>query len=228
VPDFLAWLERSPLSFSTSALLRPLLQDALFPTVAYVAGPGEARYLEQVHPLHARLGVPMPAIVPRARFVVTDAGCRRRLSALGLTAADLQQPEERLLARLAPRDAATSGGRLREELLAPLLQRLDALAPDLTALGPDVADAVERTRQHVTVGVEKLAGRVERAQHRRDATLTERLAYLRRRLAPTGHPQERVLTFPHFAAQIGPRAFKEAVMGAITSDRALREIALSP
>src|SRR5690606_35005918 len=40
-------LEAEPLAFSTSALSRPILQDHLFATAAYVGGPSELRYLPQ-------------------------------------------------------------------------------------------------------------------------------------------------------------------------------------
>ena len=43
-------LADDPLRFSTSALLRPLVQDTLFPTAAYVGGPAELGYFAQLRP----------------------------------------------------------------------------------------------------------------------------------------------------------------------------------
>lgn len=40
-----ALLESQPTRFSANVLLRPVVESALLPTVAYVAGPGELRYL---------------------------------------------------------------------------------------------------------------------------------------------------------------------------------------
>ena len=94
---------------STSALLRPLVQDALWPTAAYVGGPGELNYLAQLAPVYERFGMTAPLAVPRARFRCLDTRTRRLLGQLGLTAADLSRPERELHARLA-QTAPTSNG----------------------------------------------------------------------------------------------------------------------
>ena len=54
-----------PDHLGTTALLRPLLQDTLLPTAAYLGGPGEIAYFSQLPPVYAALDVPMPLIVPR-------------------------------------------------------------------------------------------------------------------------------------------------------------------
>ena len=79
-------LHREPLRFSTSALLRPLLQDYLLPTVAYVAGPGEINYWAQLAPIYDGLGrslpLQQPLLVPRARFRCLDESSRALLAKL--------------------------------------------------------------------------------------------------------------------------------------------------
>ena len=81
-----AALADDPLCFSTSALLRPILQDFLLPTAAYVAGPGEVAYFAQLAPLYEAYGLPVPVVVPRARFRLLDDGARHTLDQLGLQA----------------------------------------------------------------------------------------------------------------------------------------------
>ena len=67
----------NPAGFSPNVLLRPIVQDTLFPTVAYVAGPNELAYLGQLKPVYAHFGVPMPLMVPRASATLLDsAGVR--------------------------------------------------------------------------------------------------------------------------------------------------------
>ncbi len=80
-------LATDPLRFSTSALLRPILQDTLLPTAAYVGGPAEVSYFAQLGPLYARFGLAPPLVVPRARFLCVDARSRRLLGQLGLSSA---------------------------------------------------------------------------------------------------------------------------------------------
>ena len=93
-------LAHEPLRFSTSALLRPIVQDALLPTAAYVGGPAEVSYFAQTGPLYEHFRLAMPLVVPRGRFRFLDRHTRRRLAELGLGADDVARPQAELLARL--------------------------------------------------------------------------------------------------------------------------------
>ena len=58
--------------FSPNVLLRPLYQDALFPTAAYVAGPSEIAYFAQLAPVYERFGLPMPVVYPRKSVTLLE------------------------------------------------------------------------------------------------------------------------------------------------------------
>ena len=62
-----------PAAFSPSVLLRPIVQDALFPTICYVAGPSELAYLGQLRGVYEHFGVPMPLMYPRATATLVDS-----------------------------------------------------------------------------------------------------------------------------------------------------------
>lgn len=219
--DLIAALEREPLNFSTSALLRPILQDHLLPTAAYVGGPSELRYLEQVQPLYDAREVARPPAVPRARFVVTDPRSRRRLARLGLDARDFERSEQTLLDRLAPAESP-SGTAVRDTLAARFRDEVARFREEI----PDLARDFDRTERHLARGLARLADRVDAARRRRDDTLAARLSYLTARLRPDGQLQERRLGFAHFAAWHGPRTFVEATIEGVRADRSLQELAL--
>ena len=69
-----------PERFSPNVLLRPIVQDALFPTVCYVAGPSELAYLGQLRGVYEHFGVPMPIMYPRARATLIDSATARFLA----------------------------------------------------------------------------------------------------------------------------------------------------
>jgi len=210
-----ARLDADPLWFSTSALLRPLLQDALLPTAAYVGGPAECSYFAQLPPVYERFGLVPPMIAPRARLRLVDGPARRQLARLGLSPEDVDLPRAELLARVAARSGEMpSAEGLRERLLGGLTRELDALAPLLAGLDPALERNVRRTRETAAFAVERLVTAAERAALSMDRVAVERLDRLLDALRPGGRPQERVDAFPALAARAGPGVLVAALVEA--------------
>ena len=82
-------LAASPLDFSPNALLRPVVQDSLLSTAAYVAGPAEVAYFAQASVYYAALLGRMPVILPRASFTLVNAHTVRLLRKYDLQFSDL-------------------------------------------------------------------------------------------------------------------------------------------
>ncbi len=76
-------LEQQPERFTPSALLRPICQDAVLPTIAYVAGPTEKKYFTQLNEVYAWASIPMPQIVARPSFTVIDGDTANLLNQAG-------------------------------------------------------------------------------------------------------------------------------------------------
>src|SRR5262249_27113637 len=87
-----SWLRRvesSPEQFSPNALLRPVVQDYLLPTVAYFGGPSEIAYFAQTHVLYKKLLGRMPVLLPRADFTLVDPKAERLLKKYRLEVEDI-------------------------------------------------------------------------------------------------------------------------------------------
>ncbi len=215
--ELLGWLDREPLRFTTSALLRPILQDSWLPTAAYVGGPGEIAYFAQLSPLHAHVDLPMPLIVPRARFRVIDDRVRRLLERLGLSADDVNAPRDELLARLTAReagDAFESPEAIEARLVSAFAAELARLGERMATVDPSFARAITRTDKTVRGGVSRLVARYGRAITQRDQVTLERVDRLRSYLVPGGAPQERIHGLPYYASRLGGRAFTRLVLEA--------------
>jgi bacillithiol synthase len=208
-----ACLSDDPLRFSTSALLRPLVQDTLFPTAAYVGGPAELGYFAQLPPLYQHFGLPQPLVALRARFRCLDEKARQLLGKLSLQARDLEQPLPALLRQLAESLAGelpTPSALAAEAAGAfePALARLEAA---VTAADPTLARPAERTRAYVRAAVDRLCDKYARAIARRDQTSLRRLERLSALLFPERTPQERYYGWPTLAARTGRAPFARAV-----------------
>lgn len=220
-----ALLSSDPLRFSSSALLRPLLQDSWLPSCAYVGGPAELSYFAQLPPLYARFSVPMPLIAPRARLRILDGTTRSLLSRVGLEAVDFDRPRDALLARVATRSAdEPNAEQLRTRMLASLEHELDALAGrELDGL----ANPIRKAREACNTAIDKLVDKAERALLERDRVASERIDRLIAALRPNGVPQERAYGFLGYAARVGPRALSAALLEAATPlDPNVRDVCL--
>jgi bacillithiol biosynthesis cysteine-adding enzyme BshC len=215
------------MAHSTSALLRPILQDTLLPTAMIVGGPGELAYLRQVVPIWRHFGLPVPAIVHRARFVLLDAGIRRTLGQLGLEPADLHRPRPELLKLLGADDPAVDTEALYDALTAGALAALADVEPVVEDLTPGTAKAVGKTRDTILHASRKLVERIQRDLTRGNDTRLARLERVRHWVQPHDAPQERVVCWPSFAARTGTEALVEALVdAAVPFSGALVEVAV--
>lgn len=233
-------LAREPMRFTTSALLRPILQDSWLPTAAYVGGPAEMGYFAQLAPLYAHFDLPMPLPVPRARFRVLDDRARALLDKLALAADDVALPRDELLARVASNGAAAhrqpeaiepSGGvqqrggieqrnaiaqpdAIDSRLRAVVDAELAVIGPVMTALDPSMAKAIANTTEVVHDAFGKLVAKYGRALAQRDQACVARIDRLRAMLLPNGEPQERVYGLSYYACRFGD-AFVKSVVDAV-------------
>src|SRR5436309_9682351 len=89
-----------PSGFSPNVLLRPIVQDTLFPTICYVAGPNELAYLGQLRGVYQHFGVPMPLMHPRASATLLDSAALRFLVRYRVPVEALQRQDESALNQL--------------------------------------------------------------------------------------------------------------------------------
>jgi bacillithiol biosynthesis cysteine-adding enzyme BshC len=220
-PDFdRGILAADPMAFSTSALLRPIVQDTLLPTAAYVGGPAELAYFAQLPPLYQAFDRPMPVVVERGHFRIVDERSRRVLARLGIDASQLAGSEADLLARLRP-NATTN---VPSRLLAGFLAAHD----EVTTTSPAVKKALARTRASVERSIGKLGAKLERIAAYEDVELVDAVRRARAWLAPDGELQERRLGLPCFAARMGDRALVEKVLAAASPfDPSMKELSPS-
>lgn len=214
-------LAARPDRISPSALLRPLLQDTLLPTLCQISGPAETAYLAQTSALAEALATPSPLPWPRASLTLTDARARRLLVRYGLQLESLfQTPAAELLARAAlDPGLQESLARLQANLqagLEDLLQRLERNDPTLL-------DAARTAAAKIRHQSDQLAARIARSIARRDEDLRRHAAHLAGLLFPRRELQERVLNsaamlarfpqlLPRLHAAIEPQSFDHLVV----------------
>lgn len=77
--------DESPERLSNNVVTRPLMQELLFPTLAFVAGPGEMTYWAQLKGVFSIFGRHMPPVIPRMHATIVDKKVNKMLKTFGLS-----------------------------------------------------------------------------------------------------------------------------------------------
>jgi uncharacterized protein YllA (UPF0747 family) len=193
----------TPERLSPNVLLRPVIEAALFPTLAYVGGPGEMEYLPEAAPLFEGLGVAPQAHVPRWSGVIIEARVEKVLAKHGLTPADFAGQPGTLETRIAkaelPPELAASLKALRDDVES----RFARISGAVQQLDPTLERTVESARNAALAGTNEIEKKLVASLKRTQGTLVSQLARARAALMPDGKPQERVLTIAAFLARYG-------------------------
>ena len=212
--ELLDWLEREPECFSANVLLRPLVQDSLLPTAAYVAGPAEVAYFAQASALYDKLLGRMPVIVPRASLTLVEPAVGRLLKRYRLGLPDLFHGKPSVRGRLGERHLPPRLLRRLEASEAKIEKLLGDTAGELRRLDPTLGGAAETSRRKMLYQFSKLRGKAARAQAARTEVVERHLDSLYHSLYPERALQERRLNFLSFAARHGrelvARLFEQA------------------
>jgi bacillithiol synthase len=212
--ELLRLVATEPSRFSTSALLRPVVQDTLFPTAAYVGGAAEVGYFAQLMPLYALFQVEPPLVVPRARFRLVPPTIRRALRQLNLTpeAWEKQAPDGAPLKQDGRLDATLEP---TEHWLRDLLDKLAAFESGATGLDPGLVRASQRTAHSTQRALGRLIRRYRKTLRQRDVEYLSRWRLVEDALLPQHTLQERHFCWVSFAAQRGIEGFIADVVDAV-------------
>lgn len=203
-------------NLSPNALLRPVVQDALLPTVAYVGGPAELAYLAQSQVLYEALLGRMPVAVSRAGYTILDHRSRKLMDRYGLTLADFFHGYEALRERAARALTPPSLSERIRETRSAVNAALEQLAGELGAFDPTIQAAFEKSRRKIEYQVAKTERKVARQAFLRDARAASDASYLLGLIYPEKHLQERLYSSLPFLARYGvdlvPRLYENIAL----------------
>lgn len=209
----LAEIERvagsDPGRFSPNVLLRPAVESFMLPTVAYVAGPGELRYLALAEALYPPLGVTRQRPQPRWSGMLLDARVDRVLARFDASLDELLLPghqlEQRVVRANLPPEADAALAQLRA-IVTPAFETLTGAAG---RIDPTIERSLRgiggRARQQVDLAEKKLVSHLRK----RHSVESQQILRARELVLPLGQPQERVITLAPWLAKYGPSLLTE-------------------
>jgi bacillithiol biosynthesis cysteine-adding enzyme BshC len=199
---------QTPEIFSPNVLLRPIVQDFLFPTAAYAGGAAEIAYFAQIEALYSIFKRPMPVIWPRNSFTLIEPEIAETMNRIGTGFKDLfldkSEFEENILRRSASFQTIEKLDRLYEKLDADLTE----IRPDARKIEARLDGMTDAARRKILYNVRYLKSRAVRYETARNEATVRDVGMLMNNLLPGGTLQERELTIFHFLATRGPEVLK--------------------
>ncbi len=201
--ELLAKIDSEPQRLTPSVLLRPVLQDSLLPTAAYIGGPAEVAYMAQAQVVYRRVLGRMPAILPRASFTLIEPTVARAMTKYDLHFREAlhgrQTVRRKMELNSLSRGLAAKFSR-DEKGLKRILGSYRAPLGRMDESLPAALDTVERKMLYQ---FEKLRGKAGRAENFRTGVLDRHEREILGALFPHHGLQERTLCLLPFLARHG-------------------------
>jgi bacillithiol biosynthesis cysteine-adding enzyme BshC len=202
-------LANSPGLFSPNVLLRPVVQDFLLGTAAYVGGPAEIAYFAQASVVYKRLLGRMPVMMPRASFTVIEPHAAGLLRKYGLELADFFEGRAAVRKKMEAALLPPGLAQRFEDSQNALRQNLQELREPVIKLDATLGGALETAENKILYQFVHLQEKVSRALAFRTEVLDRHERELVGLLYPDGQLQERSLCFLPFLAAHGLEVLDE-------------------
>jgi bacillithiol biosynthesis cysteine-adding enzyme BshC len=189
---------------SPNALLRPVVQDSVLPTVATIVGPAELAYFAQSEVIYQRILGRMPVAVPRSGFTVLDQRSQQRIDKYRLSLQDFFAGEDVLRQRVASSLVPPELQNAMHQTGETINGALDRLRANMTGFDPTLAKALDLSGRKIRHQLSKLEGKTGREVLRRDERAARDARSLYGLIYPERHLQERLHSFLPLMAKHGP------------------------
>ena len=191
-------------SLSPNALLRPVVQDGVLPTVASIGGPAELAYFAQSEVIYRSILDRMPVDVPRTGYTIIDARSQKLMERYGLGLADFFHGEDALREKVALRLVPPTLHSVMQESASTVSGALSRLHETVAGFDPTLVNALDRSGRKIAYQMQKMERKIGRESMRRDRRATEESASLFGLIYPGRTLQERVYSILPFMAKHGP------------------------
>jgi bacillithiol biosynthesis cysteine-adding enzyme BshC len=201
--ELLAVLEDEPERISPNALLRPVFQDTILPTAAYIGGPAEIAYFAQSAVVYEAILGRVTPVLPRLSATLVEPAIETVMAKHEVSLPDAMMTPDALALRLGARAMPIEGKRR----LAAVGNAMDA---ELSALTDYMGGMDESLGRSATVSGNKMRYQMNRLRRmaatfevQKEVSLRKHAEALTLHVFPDGHPQERVLAGVWFLSRYG-------------------------
>ncbi len=196
--------EQYPERLSNNVVTRPLMQDYLFPTIAFVAGPGEITYWAQLKPLFQVINRKMPPIVPRMHVTLIERDVDKLLERFELS---LEEVLDSGVQAFREKWLRNQKGPEAEETLNEARQHIDNAHEKIRKFAwnkdHNLGQIAEKNRQLILAQIDYMEHRIEKMYEQQYSTTLTELDVLEAKVNPNDGLQERIWNVCYFISRYG-------------------------
>jgi len=201
--ELLHQLETRPERFSPNVLLRPLYQDALLPTIAYVAGPAELAYYAQMKGIYNAFDIPMPIIYPRKSLTLLESKIEKVLDNYNLNVPDFWGNVEALTTEIAKAQLPESLEKRINNASLCISKNLQALEETVLEFEPTLKNTVDNVKGRILGQMDGLEKKILQAYKKRNEVIGQQIHKAQNSLYPNNNFQERQLNILPYLFKYG-------------------------
>jgi len=198
--DLLRLLEENPARFSSNAVIRPVTQDYVFPTFAYVSGPNEIAYQAQLRDVYDFFSVEMPLIFPRFGATVVEGKVSKVIEKYGIDIVELREPEK-LLKRIAG-EGFDDAFRAFEDKVA---EGIESVTDQVKAVDETLAEPCLVAEARILKAIGRMENKILSELKKRDSITRQQILKAHDNLFPKGGLQERHINVLEYLVKFGGR-----------------------
>jgi len=193
-----------PERLSNNVVTRPLMQECLFPTLAFIAGPGEIAYWAELKEVFELFDMKMPPIVPRLNISLIERNVSSDMEELGLKLEEVLTVgtgKQKDLFLDANRDNSfqTLFAQTRDQLVKNYLEIERKTEEHYKGMLP----LLKKNESLLLKQIDFMENRLELALLQKHEVVIDKYNRIERRLKPSGSPQERIWNLFYFLNQYG-------------------------
>ncbi|MBP2240025.1 bacillithiol biosynthesis cysteine-adding enzyme BshC [Cytobacillus eiseniae] len=208
-----------PEKLSNNVVTRPLMQEWLFPTLAFIAGPGEIAYWAELKGAFELFGLKMPPIVPRLNITILDRSIETDMNELGLDLHETltigtEKKKREFLQSLKDENIES----LFEKAKKDLLQNYGELETYLSKENKGLIPLLKKNESKLIEQLMFMEAKIEQTEQIKFEVVINKFDRVENALWPAGSPQERVLNGFYFINQYGPSLINDLLDCSFTFD----------
>ncbi|RHW36507.1 bacillithiol biosynthesis cysteine-adding enzyme BshC [Neobacillus notoginsengisoli] len=193
-----------PQLLSNNVVTRPLMQEWLFPVLAFIGGPGEIAYWAELKLIFEHFDIKMPPIVPRLNITILERSIETDLQELQMDVSEVirrgtDNEKQAFMDSIRDRELESVFTSAKDQVL----EQYDKFHEKTAQIAPSLLTMLKKNEEIVIGQLTFMQKKLEDAVQQRHQVTLDKYSRISMALRPEGLPQERVWNVLYYLNKYG-------------------------